>query len=63
MMFILVIDHYFHFRYVYYFENDNPAIEARFVSGLIGLIKDQLSSDPNSCPAIESHYRSTLGEY
>lgn len=50
-------------RYIYYFENDNPAIRVQFLSGLIALINDQLGEEMVSGgnPAVAAHYRNTLG--
>lgn len=53
-------------RYLYYFENDNPAIQVRYLSGLIALINEQMGSDGTggasgqSSAAVEAHYRNTL---
>jgi hypothetical protein len=55
------VDH----RYIYYFENDNPVIHVRYLSGLIALINEQLgpdaSRDGGVGAGIESHYRNTIG--
>jgi hypothetical protein len=55
-------------RYIYYFENDNPVIAVRFLSGLIALINEQLGPDAavsvsatgRSVASVQSHYRNTL---
>ena len=56
-LFVEILD-----RYVYYYENDNPIIQVRYLSGLIALINEQLGSEANSAPspATEAHYRNTL---
>ena len=59
------------FRYIYYFENENPVIAVRFLSGLIALINEQLGPDAavspsasgRSAASVQSHYRNTLGMY
>ena len=56
-LFVEILDHY-----IYYYENDNPIIQVRYLSGLIALINEQLGSEANaqSNPATEAHYRNTL---
>lgn len=56
-LFVEILDHY-----VYYYENDNPIIQVRYLSGLIALINEQLGSEANASPsaATEAHYRNTL---
>jgi hypothetical protein len=52
-------------RYLYYFENGNPIIHVRYISGLIALINEQSTSadagSPAMSSAVESHYKNTLG--
>lgn len=65
-LFVEILD-----RYIYYFENDNPIIHQRYISGLIALINEQTTSADGSSttegtigainPAAEAHYRNTLG--
>lgn len=49
-------------RYVYYYETENPAIQVRYLSGLIKLINEQLGvgEQGQANPAVEAHYRNTL---
>lgn len=50
-------------RYVFYFENDNPVIQVRYLSGLIALINEQMSSEdsPQQMSASTiTHYNNTL---
>merc|ERR1711871_590201 len=56
-LFVEILDHY-----VYYYENDNPIIQVRYLSGLITLINEQLGSEANASPsaATEAHYKNTL---
>ena len=56
-LFVEILDHY-----IYYYENDNPIIQVRYLSGLIALINEQLGSEANASPsaATEAHYRNTL---
>jgi vacuolar protein sorting-associated protein 35 len=56
-LFVEILDHY-----IYYYENDNPIIQVRYLSGLIALINEQLGSDANGQPsaAAEAHYKNTL---
>ena len=56
-LFVEILDHY-----VYYYENDNPIIQVRYLSGLIALINEQLGSEANATPsaATEAHYKNTL---
>eukprot|EP01039_Chlorochromonas_danica_P006012 gene6012-6622_t len=56
-LFVEILD-----RYIYYYENENPAIEVRYLSSLIGVIKEHFSSDPSSVlPAVAAHYNNTIG--
>jgi hypothetical protein len=54
-------------RYLYYFENGNPIIHVRYISGLIALINEQSTSadagSPAMSSAVESHYKNTLGMF
>lgn len=54
------------FRYLYYFENGNPIIHVRYISGLIMLINEQNATGDAGAPAlssaVEAHYRNTLGK-
>lgn len=55
-LFVEILD-----RYLYYFENDNPIIHARYITGLIALIREQASSAESTVhPAVEAHYKNTL---
>ena len=36
-LFVEILDHY-----IYYYENDNPIIQVRYLSGLIALINEQV---------------------
>jgi hypothetical protein len=47
-------------RYVYYYECDNPAIQVRYLTGLIALINEQLGSGENNNPGVMAHYRNTI---
>jgi hypothetical protein len=50
------------FRYLYYFENDNPIIQVRYLSGLIALINEQSAGSVSVAnPAVEAHYKNILG--
>lgn len=50
-LFIEILD-----RYTYYFENDNPKLEARFISGLMRLIEQDGQLDAS----VQAHYRNTV---
>lgn len=55
-LFVEILD-----RYVYYFENHNPSIQVRFLSGLIAIINEQLGiGGSQATPAVGAHYRNTL---
>jgi vacuolar protein sorting-associated protein 35 len=56
-LFVEILD-----RYLYYYENDNPTIQVRYLSGLIALINEQLGPDaqPPTSPAVEAHYKNIL---
>eukprot|EP01038_Epipyxis_sp_PR26KG_P012178 gene12178-16310_t len=57
-LFVEILD-----RYLYYFENDNPIIHVRYLSGLIALINEQATNDQATVvmtPAVEAHYKNTL---
>ena len=46
-----------------YYENDNPAIQVRFLSGLVAIINEQLGVDGSQASAVVgAHYRNTLGK-
>ena len=49
-------------QYLYYFENDNPLITDKYLSGLIALINEHIDNmDQNETRAeVEAHYRNTL---
>ena len=53
-------------RYLYYYENRNPIIHVRYLSGLIALINEQNAAGDNGAPAlssaVEAHFNNTLGE-
>ncbi len=54
------------FRYIYYFEHENPAIHVRYLSGLIALINEQRDPEGTGVPGgtsagVDAHYRNTLG--
>jgi vacuolar protein sorting-associated protein 35 len=57
MLFVDILDHY-----IYYFENGDGVIEAKFISGVISLINEQfVSSTPGQTnPAAVKHYKNTL---
>lgn len=58
-LFVEILD-----RYLYYFENDNPVIQARYITGLVALINEQTSASDGSTalpPSVEAHYKNTLG--
>ena len=49
-------------RYLYYFENDNPIIQVRYLSGLIALINEQKASNAGGInSSVDAHYRNILG--
>lgn len=49
-------------RYIFYFENNNPVIHVRYLSGLIALINEQMGTDDQQMgSAVRAHYRNTLG--
>lgn len=56
---------FFLFRYIYYYENDNPVIQVRYISGLVQLINEQASGAEGQSvtPAAEAHYKNTLGKH
>merc|ERR1712000_253399 len=55
-------------RYIFYFENNNPLIHVRYLSGLIALINEQMGSEDGGQgaaaqpmgSAVKAHYRNTL---
>mmetsp|Transcript_33134 Transcript_33134/g.72297 ORF Transcript_33134/g.72297 Transcript_33134/m.72297 type:complete len:820 (-) Transcript_33134:19-2478(-) len=57
-------------RYIFYFENNNPLIHVRYISGLIALINEQIGTDSDAAgqvggsqamgSAVKAHYRNTL---
>ena len=51
-------------RYLYNFENGNPAIQVRYLTGLIALINEQLGSEGQTAAnaGVVAHYRNTLGK-
>ena len=59
-------------RYIFYFENNNPLIHVRYISGLIALINEQMGTDGDNAgqvgggqqmgSAVKAHYRNTLGK-
>jgi vacuolar protein sorting-associated protein 35 len=51
-------------RYIFYFENNNPVIHVRYLSGLIALIHEQMGTDEQQMgSAVRAHYRNTLGRH
>jgi len=54
-----------YYRYLYYYENRNPIIHVRYLSGLIALINEQNAAGDNGAPAlssaVEAHFNNTLG--
>jgi vacuolar protein sorting-associated protein 35 len=63
-LFVEILD-----RYVYYFENDNPVIQVRYLSGLIALINEQagqagggggIGEAQGHTPAAEAHSQNPL---
>ena len=55
------------YRYLYYFENGNPIIHVRYITGLIALINEQNATGEGGSAAmssaVEAHYKNTLGEF
>mmetsp|Transcript_11180 Transcript_11180/g.17014 ORF Transcript_11180/g.17014 Transcript_11180/m.17014 type:complete len:385 (+) Transcript_11180:1394-2548(+) len=50
-------------RYIFYYENNNPLIHVRYLSGLIALINEQIGSEDGGQAmgsAVKAHYRNTL---
>jgi hypothetical protein len=57
----MILPHIY-YRYLYYYENDNPAVQVQYIAALIGLINETFAADRSSVlPATEAHYRNTLG--
>ncbi|KAJ1402812.1 vacuolar protein sorting-associated protein 35-like protein [Ochromonadaceae sp. CCMP2298] len=58
-LFVEILD-----RYLYYFENGNPTIQVRYISGLIALINEQNAAAEGGesalTPAVEAHFKNTL---
>ena len=56
-LFVEILD-----RYLYNYENDNPAIHVRYLSGLIALINEQLATTDGTGPnlAVRAHYKNTI---
>lgn len=52
-LFVDILEHY-----VYYYENGNPVIHARYISGLIALIHEQFDSSIDA--ATSAHFRNTI---
>ncbi len=51
------------FRYLYYYENDNPIIQVNYIDALIQLINENFNTDRSAIlPATEAHYKNTLGK-
>ncbi len=57
MLFVDILDHY-----LYYFENDNPIIQARYITGLIALINEQFGAvaQGQTDLATVAHYKNTI---
>lgn len=55
-LFIEILD-----QYLYYFENDNPQITDKYISGLIALINTHIENmeSSNQRSEVEAHYRNT----
>lgn len=50
-------------RYLYYYENENPAVQVQYLSGLIALIQETYSADRSVVlPGTEAHLKNTLGK-
>ena len=50
-------------RYLYYFENDNPVIQVRYISKLVALINEQkVGNIGRIASAVQIHYRNILGD-
>lgn len=55
-LFVEILD-----RYLYHFENDNPIIQSNYITGLIQLINDNISSEPGAIlPETKTHFHNTL---
>jgi len=62
-LFVEILD-----RYIFYFENNNPVIHVRYLSGLIALINEQMGVEDGQGAAgqqqmgssVRAHYRNTL---
>jgi hypothetical protein len=53
------------FRYVFFYEKNNPVIKVAYLSGLVALINEQLAGEggkEGQSGVVETHYRNTLGE-
>lgn len=49
-------------RYLYYFENDNPAIQVRYISGLVALINEQNTGVTDSTSSHTAHFKNTISK-
>ena len=49
-------------RYVYFFENDNPAIQVRYISGLIALIHEQNDGVTDNTSLHTAHFKNTISK-
>jgi hypothetical protein len=46
---------------LYYYENDNPAIQVQYIEALIALINETFTTDRSALlPGTEAHYKNTL---
>ena len=49
-------------RYVYFFENDNHAIQVRYISGLIALIHEQNDGVTDNTSLHTAHFKNTISK-
>ena len=49
-------------RYLYYFENDNPAIQVRYISGLVALINEQNTGVTDNTSSHTAHFKNTISK-
>jgi len=54
-LFVEILD-----RYLYYFENDNPAIQVRYISGLVALINEQNTGVTDNTSSHTAHFKNTI---
>lgn len=62
-LFVEILD-----KYIYYFEKENPSIQAGYISSLVALINDQMGGSATAAPtspprpAVIAHYKNTIGK-